>query len=181
MFTDPPYDRAAIPRSMAMPPGKRRILKPCGSMISYCGNLILPEALPLMMSHLKYFWICAVVHSEKDNEIFRLGIKNGWKPLLWFVKQHRGDVQTFVRDAVSGGREKDHHEWQQATSEAEHFITGLTAPNGIVVDFFAGGGTTLVAAEKLGRRWLAFEIDEMAVRASWPEWDDRPLTAEAEA
>jgi len=32
--------------------------------------------------------------------------------------------------------------------------------DGIVCDPFVGGGTTIVAAKALGRKWIGFEIDE---------------------
>lgn len=38
------------------------------------------------------------------------------------------------------------------------FIKMLTEPGDLVVDIFAGSNTTGYVAEKLGRRWLAFEI-----------------------
>jgi site-specific DNA-methyltransferase (adenine-specific) len=39
------------------------------------------------------------------------------------------------------------------------FINLLTMPGQMVVDPFAGTGTTCLAAEQLGRRWLAMELD----------------------
>lgn len=39
------------------------------------------------------------------------------------------------------------------------FTRLLTLPDQLVLDPFAGTGTTAVAAESLGRRWLGFEID----------------------
>lgn len=39
------------------------------------------------------------------------------------------------------------------------FINLLTAPGQLVVDPFAGTGTAGLAAEQLGRRWLAIEVD----------------------
>jgi DNA modification methylase len=42
----------------------------------------------------------------------------------------------------------------------EFFINLLTQPGQLVFDPFAGTGTTAVAAEKLGRRWLATELDQ---------------------
>jgi DNA modification methylase len=48
---------------------------------------------------------------------------------------------------------------------AEHFIGVPTTKNGTMVDFFAGGGTTIVAAQNLARRWIAFQTDEKAVLA----------------
>lgn len=39
----------------------------------------------------------------------------------------------------------------------EFFIKFLTRPNDLVLDIFAGSNTTGEAAERLGRRWLAFD------------------------
>ncbi|MEO8426427.1 MAG: DNA methyltransferase [Verrucomicrobiota bacterium] len=87
------------------------------------------------------------------------GILNAWKPILWFVKGTRDNKNVMVKDVVSGGKEKQYHEWQQAQSEAEHWIEKLCTPDGIVCDPFLGSGTTAAAAEKLKRRWIGFEID----------------------
>jgi DNA modification methylase len=75
------------------------------------------------------------------------------------VKGTRGDVSEVLTDVVTGAREKTHHEWQQAEAEALHFIEKLTFPGGLVVDLFFGGGTTKVAADKLSRRFIGFEIE----------------------
>ena len=47
--------------------------------------------------------------------------------------------------------------------EAEYFIDKFTSPGEMVVDPFAGSGTIPAAAKKMGRRWLATEIDRMHV------------------
>ncbi|MDQ0093067.1 DNA-methyltransferase [Paeniglutamicibacter psychrophenolicus] len=39
------------------------------------------------------------------------------------------------------------------------FIEMLTDPGDLVVDFFGGSNTTGMAAEKLNRKWLSFELD----------------------
>jgi site-specific DNA-methyltransferase (adenine-specific) len=61
---------------------------------------------------------------------------------------------------MSGGKEKDTHEWQQSESEAAYWIEHLCPKDSIVCDPFLGGGTTAVAAKKLGRKWIGFEIKE---------------------
>ena len=46
------------------------------------------------------------------------------------------------------------------------FIEFLTNPGDTVLDIFAGSNTTGSAAEKLGRRWMAFEKDRTYLAAS---------------
>jgi site-specific DNA-methyltransferase (cytosine-N4-specific) len=46
------------------------------------------------------------------------------------------------------------------------FIEFLTDPGDTVLDIFAGSNTTGSAAEKLGRRWMAFEKDRACLAAS---------------
>lgn len=41
----------------------------------------------------------------------------------------------------------------------EFFIKFLTSPGDLVVDIFAGSNTTGKAAERLGRKWIAIELD----------------------
>jgi DNA modification methylase len=95
----------------------------------------------------------------------QLGIKCLWKPLLWFVKDYRGDGRKYVQDVVwSSKKEKELHEWQQPLGEAEYYISKLTSKKGVVVDFCVGSGTTLVAARNLGRSWVGFEIDPDTAR-----------------
>jgi len=49
---------------------------------------------------------------------------------------------------------------QSVDSLVEHFISDFTEPGGIVFDPFAGYGTTLVVAERLGRLAFGIEIDQ---------------------
>lgn len=169
IFTDPPYDRASLGFYADIASIGERILKPGGSLIAYCGQYLLPQILPMMQDYLRFWWLNACLHSGPEARMNAYGIVVGWKPLVWFVKDDRGDRQTFISDVVSGDREKTHHEWQQAESEASYYIEKLTSQSGLVVDFFTGGGTTCVAAQKLGRPWIAFEINPVVAKDA----DDR--------
>lgn len=161
IFTDPPYDRKAIELYDGLGEFAARVLRPGGSLIAYIGQIQLPDAVADLSKHLRYWWTCSCYHSGPS--LLRMneyGIVNGWKPMLWFVKETRGDKTTFINDVATGTREKSHHEWQQSESEARYFIELLTEPDGFVVDPFCGGGTTPAACIGLGRKWAAFEIDE---------------------
>jgi DNA modification methylase len=48
----------------------------------------------------------------------------------------------------------------------EFFIKFLTDPNDLVVDIFAGSNTTGSVAEKLGRKWVSFDLDRSYIAAS---------------
>lgn len=168
VFTDPPYDKDSVDLYRKAAKVAARILKPGGSFIAYSGQKYLPEVYGLI-NHpaLRYWWTFAGVHAGGNQMLQKLGIRCGWKPIVWYVKGTRGDVSEVLADVVTGAREKEHHEWQQSEAEALHFIEKLTFPGGLVVDFFLGGGTTKVACDRLGRRFIGFEIErETAERAA---------------
>jgi site-specific DNA-methyltransferase (adenine-specific) len=49
----------------------------------------------------------------------------------------------------------------------ERILMASSRPGGVVLDPFAGSGTTAVASARLGRRCVSFEIDpEMAAKAN---------------
>lgn len=160
VFTDPPYDKDSVDLYRKAAKVAARILKPGGSFVAYSGQKYLPEVYGLI-NHpaLRYWWTFAGVHAGGNQMLQKLGIRCGWKPIVWYVKGTRGNVSEVLADVVTGAREKEHHDWQQSEAEALHFIEKLTFPGGLVVDFFLGGGTTKVACDRLGRRFIGFEID----------------------
>lgn len=56
--------------------------------------------------------------------------------------------------------DKEIHEWQQSTVEAEYIIEHLTVENESVLDPFMGSGTTGLAALKLNRKFVGIEKDK---------------------
>jgi 16S rRNA G966 N2-methylase RsmD len=159
IFTDPPYDREAAKMLPKLAEFAAAKLADGGSLICYVGHVQIPEAIQAFKAHLRYWWVIACVHSGGETMMREYGIKVGWKAVLWFVKGSRHDNGVIVSDVMSGGREKSHHDWQQAQSEAEYWIEKLCPRDGIVCDPFLGGGTTAAAAKKLGRKWIGFEVD----------------------
>jgi 16S rRNA G966 N2-methylase RsmD len=157
VFTDPPYDNKSLPLYDQMGEVALRVLKPGGSLVTYCGHMQLLAAGDAIGKHLRFWQPLCCLHAGPFARLTEYGVVAQFKPMLWFVKGTRSDKHTFVDNVVSGQREKDHHEWQQAEAEAAYFIEALTNPSGLVVDFFAGGGTTIVAAHRLGRSAIGYE------------------------
>lgn len=52
---------------------------------------------------------------------------------------------------------------QKPVALVERMIKAATEPGEIVADFFAGSGTTAVAAERTRRRWIICDSSEVAV------------------
>ena len=60
-------------------------------------------------------------------------------------------------------RERTGYPTQKPVELLEKLITALCPPGGLVADFFCGSGTTLVAAQRLGRRYLGCDLNPQAV------------------
>ena len=162
VFCDPPYDRASVGLYADAAVAAMRVLRPGGSFMAYAGHYLLPEILAgCTNAGLRYWWLNAVVYPDQNARMTEYCIVVHWKPIVWFVKGTRGDKLTFVDDvAPHSDAEKDTHQWQQPVEEASYYIARLSSPRGLVVDFFCGGGTTAIAADRLGRPWRTYELNE---------------------
>jgi DNA modification methylase len=150
ILTDPPYDKASIPLYGALAEFAARVLRPGGSLVVYCGQYALFEIGPLMAANLRYQWCFDVRHSGGRRRLHGWRVGVGWKPLLWFVQgRYEGE---YVHDALdSQANDKGDHDWAQGHAEATYLIEHLCPVGGLVVDPFAGGGTTLLVARRAGR------------------------------
>lgn len=157
VFCDPPYDEESVPMYRDLAVYAARILRPGGWCLAYSGHTFLPQIIDHMRESLTYGWTFGIQHTGGDLRYRKLKLQNKWKPILGFYRPPLEVWWDWFPDFTSGGKEKDAHEWQQATAEAEHFIRGLSPEDGLVVDPFCGSGTTCVAAKTAGRRWIAFD------------------------
>ncbi|MGA1626267.1 MAG: DNA-methyltransferase [Prochlorothrix sp.] len=65
------------------------------------------------------------------------------------------DVWTFPTVQAYKGK----HPCEKPAAMLEHIISASSRPDAVVLDCFAGSGSTLVAAKKLGRSYIGIEID----------------------
>lgn len=59
-------------------------------------------------------------------------------------------------------KEKLGYPTQKPEALLERFVKASTQPGDLILDFFAGSGTTLAVAEKLGRRWIGCDIGKLS-------------------
>jgi len=77
------------------------------------------------------------------------------------------DVWTFSRVCGTFKERVGWHPCQMPVALLERIIRACTNPGDVVLDPFAGSGTTLVAASRLGRRWAGVELSaEYAAHAT---------------
>lgn len=86
------------------------------------------------------------------------GWHNNWQSILVYCKPPVRKVRA-LPDWITGTPDKRYHEWGHAEGEAGYFIDRTTEPGQLICDPFCGGGTILVDAKRLGRRWIGCEKD----------------------
>jgi site-specific DNA-methyltransferase (adenine-specific) len=162
ILTDPPYSEIERYRELAELAAVK--LKPGGLCLAYCGQTYLPSVLEAM-GKLTYHWTFAIRFGGPHRPIYPRRIQNTWQPVVAFSRG-KPTAGWIVDMLESGGREKESHDYQKTLSDVEYLIERLTAPGALVVDPFCGSGTVPAACKKLGRRWLACEINNQTARAA---------------
>lgn len=73
------------------------------------------------------------------------------------------DVWTDVRPVGSNSRERLGYQTQKPVALLERIIEASCPPEGTVLDPFCGCGTTVAAAQGLGRRWIGIDVTYLAI------------------
>ena len=121
----------------------------------------LPEVIKRMSEHLDYYWMFCLQHEGGGTQIVNgVNIICRWKPILIYQNGKKKLLNTLSDIVVSGGREKDGHDWQQSESGVSYLIEMFTNPGDLICEPFAGSGTTIKASITKGRGVIAAEIDE---------------------
>jgi DNA modification methylase len=77
-----------------------------------------------------------------------------------------GDLWTDIFDVNSQALERLDYPTQKPEALLERIIEASSNPGDLVLDCFVGSGTTPAVAQKLGRRWIASDINKGAVQTT---------------
>ena len=109
-------------------------------------------------------WVEDTVRIVKNGKLVRAKDKNG--NFIKRDKKYKGVPMHDVFNDISWGatnKERIGYPTQKPKALLKRIIECSTKENDIVADFFCGSGTTLVAAEKLNRKWIGIDINKEAV------------------
>lgn len=96
-------------------------------------------------------------HYRRSYETVLVGMKKG-AACKWYDDSDR--VENIIRHIGKIIPGKDDHPTPKPVALAKHFIALHSQPGDVVLDPFAGGGTTLMAAASMGRKAIGVEIDQ---------------------
>ena len=166
IITDPPYNREAVPLYESLALLARHSLKDGGSLVVMTGQSYLPEVITAIAPHLSYYWTLAyLTPGGQSPRLWAKQVNSFWKPLLWFVKgSYDGNYLGDVAKSIVNDNDKRFHDWGQSESGMLDIVHRFTMPGQLVVDPFAGAGTTALACLAGERRFIGFDCDEQVLR-----------------
>jgi DNA modification methylase len=180
LITDPPYatdvdDIVAFAESWV--DAALDLVKPTGRAYictgAYPAELHAYLSVLLQRSDMTLANVLAWHYPDTLGNTPKYDYKSSWQSIFYLrgpeapelnnplLKEATTVQQVNMNSGVIGGRV---HSWQKPDALAERLILHATQPGDTVVDCFAGTGTFLVAAGRLGRKALGCEIDPYMVK-----------------
>src|SRR4030081_3452820 len=84
-----------------------------------------------------------------------------------YLDEQKGRALDDVWDDIfplnSQAQERLGYPTQKPEALLERIIAASSSPDSVVLDPFCGCGTTIAAAQKLGRRWIGIDVTHLAI------------------
>jgi hypothetical protein len=157
IITDPPYPREFLPMLDDLRDFADKVLAPDGVLVVLFGQTYLPEVYRRLEGGRPYRWTGCYLTPGAGYASMAKRVQSNWKPVIVYGGGQRfGDV---FRSEGADVAAKSYHHWGQDYSAFAQIVERLTMPGATVVDPFMGSGTTLLAAQALGRHAIGCDID----------------------
>jgi DNA modification methylase len=146
-----------------------KLLKPNGSLVVMCGQLLLPQATQALGEHLTYNWCHAYMTPNGSQLVHPRRVMPKWKAILHYVKgspnkklSYMPDIHTPPpRDAEDSGL----HPYQQSVHAFVELVKAFSVEGDTVMDVCAGSATTVIATLLAGgaRKVIASDADPQSI------------------
>jgi site-specific DNA-methyltransferase (adenine-specific) len=168
VLTDPPWqwDVETLELWDDLGAFAKRVLRPGRALIAYSGSGCLAAAIDRLSRHLDYVWAGALILPGRHNEVHAVMARDASTPIVFFSKGRYEPRHWFINALSSPGAEKDAHPWQKPLGNVAYYLERFSEPGELVCDPFLGGGTTAVAAQQAGRRFVGCDVDPGAVEVT---------------
>lgn len=168
IITDPPYPHQFIDLFGDLAKFASKKLRVGGWLVTYSGHIYLQEVFKQLEDNksdgLEYYWTMCLLHESSSQLVMSRNLQAGWKPIIVYRKQPKDGMMKITQscsDVVKSlKKEKTTHMWEQSKSGVLDIVLKFTNEGDLVVDPFAGGGTTLKICAERGRRVIGAEIDD---------------------
>lgn len=106
-------------------------------------------------------------HVDKDGRRYREGTWSSGKKYRYYADEGRlrDDVWTDINALHQADKERLGYPTQKPVALLELIVAASSNPGDVVLDAFAGCGTTIEAAHNLGRKWIGIDVSHAACRA----------------
>jgi len=121
----------------------------------------------------------SILQLEAEGRIHRT--RNGRVRVKYYLEEREGnvleealigDVWNDIPDAMHVGKERVGYPTQKPEALLERVIRSASEEEDIVLDPFCGSGTALVAAQRLGRRWIGIDSSPPAIQLARRRLED---------
>lgn len=150
-----------------------RVLKPSGNLLTFCKLEYVSDIRRIYEKiGFKHHGTIIWHKTNPTPKVRKTGFLSACEAILWatngfddkkisyafnFLSQK--EMHNFIESPICMGKERTLHPTQKPLKVVSHLIKIFTNPNDIILDIFAGSGTTCIAANLLNRRSICIEKD----------------------
>ncbi|RLC80008.1 MAG: site-specific DNA-methyltransferase [Chloroflexi bacterium] len=107
---------------------------------------------------------------DSEERIYWPKKAGGWPRLKSYLDEVKGvaiqSIWTDIKTINSQAAEREDYPTQKPESLLNRIIRASSNPGDLVLDCFIGSGTTAAVAQKLGRRWIAADVNKGAIQTT---------------
>ena len=112
-------------------------------------------------------WPAATLRKwQKDDQGRVYRVQNRFSKRYYIHPEGKRIDDVWAYTLASRSYERTHYPTQKPLALLERIVQMSSRPGDLVADFFCGSGTTLVAAESSGRRWIGSDLSPLAVQTA---------------